>query len=182
MAPVVLLLLAGGYFGLGGCLFSSGRHELRAGSMSEYRQSEVSRWIAIPTSSVDITTYRFLGFDTNYRFLMASVPPESADLAELCSRSLALQSVGTNVSMTIRTNIQMSGFEILFGKAPRAVPSWWKTDKFQNDRQYICMWESTNHYGYGYLFLLDSKNGTLRAFQWIQQWNTISATMKALEK
>lgn len=180
-AIIFLLLVAGWYFGLGGWLFISGRNELRSSSMDEYMKSDVARWISIPSSSADITTYQFLGFDTNYRYLMANVPPESIDLAELCSRSIALHPAGTNVSMTICTNINLSGFKTVFGGIPRSTPSWWDSDDTQCDQQYLCTWETTNHYGFGYLFLLESKKGKLRAFQWIQQWNTVSRTKEAFE-
>ena len=182
LAILLLLLAVGWYFGLGGCLFTTGRNELRGGSVDEYLQSDVSKWIAIPPTSADITSFRFLTFDTNYRFLMATVQPESTDLAELCARSIALQPIETNFSLTILTNINLSGFKTVFGGMPRSTPSWWNSDEIQYDQQYLCTWENTNHYGYGYLFLMDSKKGTLRAFQWIQQWNTVSRTKEALEK
>ena len=182
LAIPLILIVGGWYFGLGGCFFAPGRNELRSGSMAEYMRSDVSSWIAIPPSSADITTFRFLGFDTNYRYLTSTVQPETTDLAELCSRSIALQPSETNASMAIFTNIHMSGFATLFGRLPRSAPSWWASDDSQYDRQYLCTWESTNHYGHGYLFLLDSKKGRLRAFQWIQQWNTVARTKAAFEK
>lgn len=181
LTAIFLLVVAGWYFGLGGCLFMSGRNELRFASMDDYLKSDVAKWIAVPAASADIATYRFLGFDTNYRYLMATVQPESIDLAELCSRSIALQSGETNASIAICTNINVSGFDAVFGGPPRSRPSWWITDASRFDRQYLCAWENTNHYGYGYIFLVDSKKSELRAFQWIQQWNTVARTKQAFE-
>ena len=85
------LLAVGWYLGLGGCLLTTGRNEMRSGSVNDYMESDVSQWIAIPPSATNITTYRFLAFDTNHRYLMATIQPESTDLAELCSRSMDLQ-------------------------------------------------------------------------------------------
>ena len=175
------LLAVGWYLGLGGCLLTMGRNEMRSGSVNDYMESDVSHWIAIPPSATNITTYRFLAFDTNHRYLMATIQPESTDLAELCSRSMDLQDLKTNNSLTILTNINLSNFNAVFGGAPKSTPSWWNTDETQYDQRYLCAWENTNHYGYGYLFLMDSKKGKLQAFQWIQQWNTVSNTTKAFE-
>ncbi len=174
-----LLLAAGWYLGLGGCLFSPGRCELRGGSAAEYLQTETAKWIAIPPSSEKVATFRFLAFDTNYRFLMATVQPGSTDLAELCARSIGLQPGETNASLSISTNVHLSGFQTLFGGSSRSAPAWWNADEAQFDQRYLCAWETTNHYGRGFLFLLDSQRGRLQAFQWIQQWNTVSETMNA---
>ena len=182
MAILVPLLAVGWYFGLGGCLLTRGRNEMRGGTANEYMESEVSRWIAIPPSATDITTYRFLAFDTNYRYLTATLQPETADLAELCAQSMDLQGIQANNDPTIITNINLSNFHAVFGGAPGSTPSWWNTDGTQYDRHYLCAWENTNHYGRGYMFLLDTKKGKLQAFQWIQQWNTVSNTAKAFEK
>ena len=181
LAILLPLLAVGWYFGLGGCLFTSGRNELRSSSMDEYMKSDVASRIVIPSSSKEISTFRLLGFDTNYRYLMATVQPESTDLADLCAKSIALQPVETNSTFTTFTNINMAGFEALFGGIPRSAPSWWDTDETQFDQQYLCTWETTNHYGHGYLFLLNSKKRQLRVFQWIQQWNTVARTKEALE-
>ena len=184
LVALLIIALAVWYFGFGGFLLKpiAGSHGLRDGTMHAYRQSEIAKWIAIPESSTHITTYRFLGFDTNYRFLKTTLGSASPDLTELCFQSIALQPRMTNSTFTIITNINLGGFSTAFGSLPKSVPPWWSTDGSRFDRSFACTWEDNNHYGYGYLYLHDTQAGELRVFQWSHQWNDVSATMNALAK
>ena len=170
---------------LAGCFFrSSGFHDLKNASFAEFQKSDAAKWIALPSNAVDIATFNFFGFDTNHRFLKATLASDPPALSDLLDQSVHIQPRTTNdtfISSAI-ANVTFEKFTSVFLSPPSARPTWWKTDFSRFDHQSFCTWQDTNHYGYGYIYLYDSKQKELRAFQWSQQWNTVEDTRKALEK
>ena len=162
----------------------SGRQMLSDASREQYAKSECAMWFALPPTADHITVFGFFGFDTNYRFLKCTVGQPEAVLTDLISQSLATQPHKTNDTFILveNANITLDGMQSVFGGCPGAVPSWWKTDLSRFDRQAFCAWQSTNNYGYGYIYLFDSKQKELRSFQWSQQWNTAAETKERLQR
>jgi hypothetical protein len=166
---------------LAGCMGQSGRQMLSDVNFKKYAQSDCAKWIAIPATADGITVFGFFGFDTNYRYLRCSVARATTNLVDLVMQSIASQPRKTNDTFVIVQNahITAEAMQSVFGGFPGSVPQWWRTDFSRFDQQAYCAW-NTNHYGYGYIYLLDSKEGALRAFQWSQQHNTAETTVKTL--
>lgn len=158
-----------------------GSHDLKNSSHTEFQTSEAAEWIALPDDAHDITTYSYFGFDTNYRFLKATLAEAPPALIDLLDRSIQLQPRDVNETfVTIdEASIDFEGFDSAFQFSSSVMPAWWKTDFSRFDHQSYCTWEADD-YGYGYVYLYDSQQKELRAFQWSQQWNTVDRTRTAL--
>ncbi len=152
-------------------------------TFQKYIQSDCAKWIAIPATADTITAFGFFAFDTNYRYLKCTIPSSTPALIDLIRQSLASQPRQTNDTFVLVQNAHVTAekMQSIFGGLPRSSPKWWRTDFSQFDEQAYCAWD-TNHYGYGYVYLLDSQQKELRAFQWSQQHNTASETVKTLGK
>lgn len=169
---------------LAGCMWQSGRQMLTDATPEMYAKSECAKWIALPPTTDQITVFGFFGFDMNYRFLKCTVGQTQPTLTDLISQSLALQPRKTNDTFILieKATITLDGMQSVFGGVPGAVPAWWRTDLSRFDRQAFCTWQDTNNYGYGYIYLFDSKKRELRSFQWSQQWNTVAETKGKLQR
>jgi len=174
----VAFLLAGCFNDFG----SSGSRGLEDADHATFEKSDAAKWIALPTNADEITTFNFFGFDTNYRFLKATLSDNPPELPSLLARSLQIQPrIPDNSLVTIsQANISYEEFSSHFVWTSSVAPLWWKTDFSRFDQQSFCAWQSTNNYGYGYLYLYDSNQKELRAFQWSRQWDTVESTLNAL--
>lgn len=161
--------------------FQRGQHELKDSSLLEFQKSDMGKWIALPDSARKITTFSYLGFDTNYRFLKATFSESPSVLSDLIFQSIALQPLETNDTYFLNENAKIT-YEKFASLFHNAKPSWWKTEFSRFNQQAFCVWENTNGYGYGYIYLYDSTQKELRVFQWSQQHNTVEFVRDLFEK
>lgn len=164
------------------CMRQSGHHMLSNVPLDHYKTSSCAKWITVSPTAEGISVFGFFAFDTNYRFLKCTLGQVETNLANLIFHSLELQPRKTNETLILvqDAHISSEGFEKLFCSVPTSQPSWWETDFSRFDIQAFCVWQSTNNYGYGYVYLLDSDRKELMAFQWSQQWSTVDRTMGLL--
>lgn len=164
------------------CMRQSGRHMLSSVPLDQYKMSESAKWIAVPPTADRISVFGVFGFGKNCRFLRCTLGQAEASLTNLISQSLELQPRKTNETFVLIQDAHIAGvgFEKLFCSTSATQPSWWETDFTRFDAQAFCVWQSTNNYGYGYIYLLDSGQKELWAFQWSQQWNTVDRTKQLL--
>jgi hypothetical protein len=181
MKKTIIVVAAASF--LAGCFVgSSGFHDLKNASFAEFQKSDAAKWIALPSNAVDIATFNFFGFDTNHRFLKATLASDPPALTGLLDQSVQIQPRTTNDTFisSATADVTFEKFTSVFLGPSTARPTWWETDFSRFDQQSFCAWQSTNNYGYGYLYLYDSQQKELRAFQWSQQWNTAEDTKRAL--
>ncbi len=160
--------------------FSRGQQELSSSSLVEYQKSDTASWIALPDNAREITTYRHLGFDTNYRYLKATLSEPIPALPDLIAQSISLQPFKPNETYVLVENVKITyeEFVLLF---THPVPTWWEVNFSRFDQQAFCVWETTNGYGYGYIYLYDSAEKELFIFQWSQQHKTVQDVRDSLE-
>ncbi len=84
--------------------FPRGQQELSSSSLVEYQKSEIASWIALPDNAREITTYKHLGFDTNYRYLKATLSDPIPALPDLIAQSISLQPFKPNETYMLVEN------------------------------------------------------------------------------
>ncbi len=150
----------------------------------EYSWSEYADWIVIPESSSSIDTFSFLGFDTNYRFVKANLKDSNFDLKLLADKSLAKQSIEINRNKYAEvTDFKITLLEfnkVFFGGIKDSTPAWWDKELNRFDRCFVCFWDDGGapRYGFGYMYLLDTREKELRVFQWNSQWGDVKIYKK----